>query len=132
MGNYGAKISQPGYDVKTCSDTQLIFSSAFKTMNVAVAGTSSKTNSSGSNADINFTITHGLSFAPYILMFYKLSSSSSYWNIHPGYPCFLSGDGNHANTHHIEVTSSNVVVKFFYMPDGETIDIKYYIFNVSL
>lgn len=38
MGDYGAKISQAGYDVKTCDKERLIFSSKYDTLKVFVSG----------------------------------------------------------------------------------------------
>jgi hypothetical protein len=133
MGNYGFKISQDGYDVKTCTDSQLVFSSKFDTMNVAVQGTSNQTNSSGGYADLTFTITHGLSFIPYIMAYYKLSTSSSYWNWYPsGGVYFLSTDANNGNASDIRIDGTNIVLYFRNISNGTTVYIKYYIFNVSL
>jgi len=39
MGNYGIKVSRAGYDVFNCSDRQLLFSSAFPSLNVIYSGT---------------------------------------------------------------------------------------------
>ena len=49
MTNYGIKISQDGYDVKTATDTQLVFSSKFDSVasaSIVMTGTSSQTSSS--------------------------------------------------------------------------------------
>lgn len=39
MGSYGIKVSRAGYDVNSCSDRQLSFSSAFPSLNVIYSGT---------------------------------------------------------------------------------------------
>jgi hypothetical protein len=49
----GMKISKPGYDVKTCTDDQLIMSSEFKMYSVALQGVSTGT-----------IISHGLGYTP--------------------------------------------------------------------
>jgi hypothetical protein len=54
MADWGMKISKPGYDVKTCTDDQLVFSSKLNTFKIAY---SASPTSSG-------TYSHGLSYAP--------------------------------------------------------------------
>lgn len=51
---WGIKISKPGYDVKTCTDDQLVMSSEFNAIKVAY---SAAPIASG-------TYTHGLGYAP--------------------------------------------------------------------
>ena len=68
MADYGALVSQKGYDAKTCADRFLVYSSAFQTLKIfntyAVTGTKP---ASGTNT---ITITHNLGFyAPYIVVY---------------------------------------------------------------
>lgn len=62
MGDYGAKVSQPGYDVLTATDKQLVFSSKFNTFRVFMNGTGS-VNLNGSTPQ-TFEVTHGLGYVP--------------------------------------------------------------------
>lgn len=73
--NYGLKISQPGYDVKTCTDDQLVFSSKFNTLKEYVSGTINTTG--GSNSPVLTTIYHGLGYAPAYLVF--AYGGDGYW-----------------------------------------------------
>ena len=60
MSDYGIKISRQGYDVKTCSDNQLLFSSSF-VMPVVVA----EGNVAINPASNSFTaVTHNLGYVP--------------------------------------------------------------------
>lgn len=63
------KVSRAGYDVKTCSDNQLLWSSAFRSPLVIYSGTYS---GDGNPHDI---YTHNLGFWPVCLVFIKASSS---------------------------------------------------------
>jgi hypothetical protein len=68
MANYGAKVSKPGYDVKTCSDKNLIYSSKFaNAFKIAKEGATTKTIAASSTG--TKTIAHGLSYAPSHLVY---------------------------------------------------------------
>jgi len=73
MGNYGMKISQPGYDVKTCSPDKLVFSSKYKTLRVHTQGSGQITHSGGRTV----TIPHNLGYVPYFLV--HAIGDVSYW-----------------------------------------------------
>lgn len=62
MADYGIKISEEGYDVKTCDDVNLILKSSFTLLKVVFSGTIDL--STGSN-----TVTHGLGYIPQFLVF---------------------------------------------------------------
>jgi len=68
MGNWGAKVSQKGYNVNTCADRFLTFSSAFPTLKVfSTQAVSTTIPASGTNT---ITITHNLGyFAPYLVVY---------------------------------------------------------------
>lgn len=62
-------VSQKGYDVKTCDDRFLVYSSAFQTLKVfsTFAGSTTKPSGAGVNT---ITITHNLGYlAPYIIVY---------------------------------------------------------------
>ncbi len=68
MGDYGIAVSQKGYDVKTCADRKLVFSSAFQTLKVFnVYSATTTIPASGSNY---ITINHNLGYyAPFIVIY---------------------------------------------------------------
>lgn len=53
MGDYGFKVSQDGFDVKTCDDKDLVMSSKFELLRTKATGTAGAT-----------TIAHGLAYIP--------------------------------------------------------------------
>ena len=64
---YGLKVSKPGYDVYTATDSQLIFNSAQNVFKIVSTATVSITASATSNNVT--TISHGLSYVPIIVAF---------------------------------------------------------------
>ena len=52
MVDYGIKISQDGFDVKTCADKDLVMSSKFNALKTKATGSSS------------VAVAHGLSYTP--------------------------------------------------------------------
>jgi hypothetical protein len=62
MANWGIKVSKPGYDVKTCTDDQLVMSSKLNIFKVAAIGSTSG------------TYNHGLSYAPTFISSQYVSS----------------------------------------------------------
>lgn len=68
MGDYGAIVSRKGFEVKTCADRFLVYSSAFPTLKVFNVSSGSTTiPTSGTNT---ITITHNLGyFAPYLIVY---------------------------------------------------------------
>jgi hypothetical protein len=78
-------VSQKGYDVKTCSDRFLVYSSAFRSLKVFTTSTGSTTiPTSGSGLTNNVTFTHNLGyFAPNIVVYNgstTLGVEKSYFN----------------------------------------------------
>jgi hypothetical protein len=68
MGDYGAAVSQKGYDVKTCADKFLVYSSAFQTLKIYQTYTSSTT--VPVSGDNTITITHSLGYiAPFLVVY---------------------------------------------------------------
>jgi len=66
--NFGFKVSQEGYDVKTCADSKLAMSSAFNNFKIVLTGTSSIAipNPGYTSTAI---ITHNLGYAPSCLVY---------------------------------------------------------------
>jgi hypothetical protein len=69
--DYGAKVSQKGYDVKTCADYLLVYSSAFRNLKIVASGTGSTTiPASGSGTTNTITFTHSLGYlSPFIVVY---------------------------------------------------------------
>ncbi len=63
MADYGLKVSQPGYNVLTCTDKQLVYSSKFATFRVFAFGSGSIT-IPNPVATSTVTITHNLGYRP--------------------------------------------------------------------
>ena len=129
MGNYGLKVSKDGYDVKTATDTQLVFSSKFGTyasMSIAVSGTSTQTSSS----NITFTINHSLGVTPFVLVFYKTSGYPNNWQWFQGGNNFLLGF-NYPYATFLDVYDDKFTAKFA-VSGSNSVTIKYYLFNVSV
>lgn len=64
--DYGLRISQLGYDVKTCPDSKCVFTSKNNTLKIALTGTLSVVIPSGSDLSDTFSVyfDHGLGFVP--------------------------------------------------------------------
>jgi len=75
MGDYGIAVSQKGYDVKTCADRKLVFSSAFQTLKVfSTHSVNTTIPSSGINT---ITINHNLGYyVPYIVVYNGSSNTN--------------------------------------------------------
>jgi hypothetical protein len=69
--DYGAAVSQKGFDVKTCDDRFLVYSSAFRTLKIANTYSVTSTIPASEFADAHvITITHNLGyFAPVIVVY---------------------------------------------------------------
>jgi len=73
MGDYGAAVSQKGYDVKTCADRFLVYSSAFQTLKIF--NTYSVSTTIPASGDNTITINHNLGYlAPFIVLYNGSSS----------------------------------------------------------
>ncbi len=64
MADYGIKVSQPGYDVKTATPSQLSFSSKYQQLKVYSQGSGTLTESGSRMATIN----HGLGYVPMFIV----------------------------------------------------------------
>jgi hypothetical protein len=70
MADYGSAVSQKGYDVKTCADRFLVYSSAFKNLKVYNRYSVSTTVPASGGADNTITINHNLGYyAPFLVVY---------------------------------------------------------------
>jgi len=125
MADYGAAVSQKGYDVKTCADRFLVYSSAFQTLKIfdtyAVTGIMP---SSGTNT---ITITHNLGFyAPYIVVYNGNTTrgTSQSFFFEDGNESFLQ-TRNYVNSLEIDIIP---VFDLGNINDGDTVYFTVYIF----
>jgi hypothetical protein len=73
MGNWGMKVSQEGYDVKTCADYQLLFSSAWPLFKIAAQGSFTI-----GDTTLDTTIaTHNLGYVPFFIILKNSSNRIS-------------------------------------------------------
>lgn len=87
--DYGIKISKPGYDVKTATPQQLVFSSKYQTLKIHTQGSGTIRHSTGRRVQIY----HGLGYVPaYIVhsqadpFIASIYGDPSDYFIHPVYP----------------------------------------------
>lgn len=97
------KISKPGFDVKTCDDKDLIFSSELNTLKTAKVGTTSS------------NVAHGISYTPLFFAISKIDSTK--WGI--------VGQNYHSGVPNIDST-------YFYPECVGDEEVKYYIFYQTL
>ena len=67
------KVSKPGFDVKTCDDDDLVFSSKFDTLRVFATGTGSFT-ANGSTQ--THELTHNLGYEPAFFVYSEVHASA--------------------------------------------------------
>lgn len=77
MADYGIKISLPGYDVKSCDDKYLVFSSKFDdAFKARYSGSVNLTISAWGTANTSYT--HSYSANPAFLAYYKDPTDNNY------------------------------------------------------
>lgn len=127
--DFGVSVSQPGFDVKDASDTQLVFSSKFGTYaSACILLSGTEMGSSTGGEDIEFNVSHTLGETPFVIVYYKTSVNPDNWQWfpHAGGSILLPGDSpipfslNIFNDHFILNFSANA---------GENVTIRYYLFN---
>lgn len=67
-GNIVFKVAQSGYDVKTATNQQLSFSSAFNSFKIVQSGTTS-ISKSANNSGLSVTVNHNLGYTPAVLAY---------------------------------------------------------------
>lgn len=80
MANYGIKISQTGYDVKTATDKQLVLTSKLDSLKTKMTGTVT-----GSG-----TFAHNLSYAPIFFAVEKVTGTVTRYSPCGGSPWFYT------------------------------------------
>lgn len=79
MADYGMRVSQPGVDVLTGTDDQMMVTSKYNNVKISSILTFTNiTNSTGLWSYVN-SQSHGLGYVPIILMFEKLNSGSTWY-----------------------------------------------------
>jgi len=124
MGDYGAAVSQKGYDVKTCADRFLAYSSAFQTLKVYSRYSVSTNVPSIGGADNVITINHNLGYyAPFIVLYNDSSNDKAYlMSDSSGYPF------NEIVENTINSLTINVYEEFDGKAGGTTIYFTVYLF----
>ena len=83
MGDYGIKISKPGYDIKTTGLQNQVFNSSANSLKIWMTGSvnisvSEFTGYWGTGiGDVD--IAHNLGYAPFYLCYFKLKHASKLW-----------------------------------------------------
>jgi len=83
MGDYGIKISKPGYDIKTTGLQNQVFNSSANSLKIWMTGSvnisvSEFTGFEGTGiGDVD--IAHNLGYAPFYLCYFKLKHASKLW-----------------------------------------------------
>ena len=137
--DYGMKISQDGYDVKTADDKNLILTSKFNSLKIAQEASTTLLVASG--ATTTKTIPHSLGYAPSHLVLVKSFAygGTSYWITDGslGQVPIVDPNGNNTNTSspsddsffYAYSDSSNLYVDIFNGSGGsKTYSIYYFIF----
>ena len=106
MANYGIKVSKEGFDVLTCTDDQLVFTSKLQTL---------KTYATGTINNLGITsVSHGLGYKPAFLTTNKIDT---------GKYSLATDMYNQAG-----VTTSNLYLGFSWA----TNNMRYYIFHKQI
>lgn len=130
--DYGLKVSRDGFDVSTSDPRELVFSSKYQTLNIALSGTVSRTQNGGS---YTFTIAHALSFIPFVLIYFSTSAISGDWVFAPTNGAFdnMNADKNQLISSDIRVDATNLTITVsFANGSSETVTVRFYIFNLSI
>lgn len=88
MGDYGIKISKPGFDVKTAAVKDQIFNSSYNNFKIVAQGQTTITVGSTAGTEYITNIAHGLSFTPGHMEFFQHRSTTKSYT-----PGGNNGDG---------------------------------------
>ena len=93
MANYGIKVSQDGYDVKTATLLQQTFNSEKNCIKLStVSGTLSHTFSS--SGTYTFEISHGFSFVPGFLVWFEKNGNGNWYFMYTLSNCIAYSDSS--------------------------------------
>ena len=119
VNDYGMKISRQGYDVTTCSDNQLLWSSSFRLPVIIQSGTYSITDETSTQ-----TIhTHNLGYVPLFFMQRRVTAGNpQYWSF-----AHTTGNGD-GGAVYVDTT------KIWYNANGlgDPTKITFFIFNANI
>jgi len=107
MGDYGAAVSQKGYDIKTCADRFLVYSSAFHGLKIFNTYTASTTIPTDPNIN-TITITHNLGYIAPCIILYNMNSDLLIDNEDRAY--FFSDSYGQMITHRMKVNTLEIDV----------------------
>lgn len=96
MGDWGFKISQEGFDVKTCDDKDLVMSSKFNML---------KTKATGVQATAG-AVAHGLGYIPIFFTTHPFATAGRY--------SLLGDDSSYADTTNVTTVTNNTRYYIFY------------------
>jgi hypothetical protein len=134
MTDYGMKVSKPGYDVKTASDKDLVFSSKFDTFRVAVTGTGSLT--SDATNPKTATHAHGLGYTPAFIVYSEIHagfgepSTGNFYILPHSSPLHIGGSRpDECIMASIDDTNLYIRMGFNVLLSGRVINYKYVVFH---
>lgn len=128
--NYGIKVSQPGYDVKTAAKERLVFSSKYDTFKVFGVGSGSQV--IGANSVVTVTIAHSLGYKPAFWVFtdnpqfYNAGDLSPYSTRSVGVPGYSGID------YAVDNTNLYIYLNNSHPSSSLTIEFRYYVFYNQL
>lgn len=112
--NYGIKISKPGFDVKTCADKDLVFSSKFDTFRVHSTGIGSLTSDATNTKTA--TISHSLGYVPAFMVFTEVHAgfgnpTTGDFYMAPHSPPYSIGGSLNTDTIIASIDDSNLYIR---------------------
>jgi len=131
MTDYGFKVSQEGYDVKTATDTQLVFSTkfgAFPPMSIVASGSVEATGTD----PITITVDHDLGYVPFVLVFFNNEDEPNKWQSVFSSQLADIVSPNFPTATFLDVYPDRFIQKFVVDTGEKTVTIKYYIFNAGI
>ncbi len=120
--DYGLKIAQSGYDVKTCTDKQCVLTSKYPLLKGVLAGSGSVAITADTPATV--TIAHNLGYIP---MFQILTKGSVYSDWY-GVPNFDGLSGEMYYYFFGRADSTNIYLDLYDVDSSKTVYYKYFIY----
>lgn len=124
MGNYGIKISNSSFDVTSCDDKDLAFSSKFNQLKIHMQGTFSLTVRDSYFGE-STSISHSLGYIPSFLVFCEYEENNGKKITVPFY---INKQGNA----YCDTGSLRIFIDRPYSTGSETFDGYYFIFKDNL
>lgn len=105
MGDYGLKISLPGFDVKTTDKQNLVLDSELNSLKILTVGSVSISVPASTN--VITTIAHGLGYAPFAYGWCKMIDADKLWFQDSVDATRLP---THFNNFLLEVDATNIII----------------------